>query len=180
MAPPARETLARKTQRRWSTRNVKRQLRVTLRLHVPLRSRVSVWTFHAGSERNSSGSYMSSRNASILRSLSTVSGGTPFAFDNHRGGMELHRPNPKFLCKPGARGMSGRRLIQSSSPVAQSGSEDDPCSARAAPFQEVSRRQQTRPQAIHQQAVPDSWQAHHRRTEEDLLPLSSASLGPRG
>jgi hypothetical protein len=33
---------------------------------------------------------MSSRNASILRNLSAVSGGTPFAFDNHSEGVELH------------------------------------------------------------------------------------------
>jgi len=61
-----------------SMQNVKWRLRVTLRLHVPLRPPVSVCTFHAGSKRNSSGSCMSSRNASILRSLSTESGGTPF------------------------------------------------------------------------------------------------------
>ena len=49
---------------------------------MPLRSPVSVCTFHAGSERNSSGSCMSSRKASILRSLSTVSGETPFALSS--------------------------------------------------------------------------------------------------
>ncbi len=42
-----------------SIRNVKRRLRVTLRLQVPLRSPFSVCTFHVGSERNSSGSCMS-------------------------------------------------------------------------------------------------------------------------
>jgi hypothetical protein len=55
-------------------RNVKRRLRVTLRLQVPLRSPVSVCTFQDARARSSSGSRMSSRNANILRSLSTVSG----------------------------------------------------------------------------------------------------------
>src|SRR3984893_11534202 len=58
-----------------SMRNVKGRLRLTVRLHVPLRSPVNVCTFHAGSDRNSSGSCMSSRNASILRSLFAAADG---------------------------------------------------------------------------------------------------------
>jgi len=38
-------------------------------------------------------------------------------------------------------------------PVAQNNSEDDPCSTRVAPFQKVSRRQQTGPYPVHQQTV---------------------------
>ena len=56
-----------------SIRNVSRRLRVTCRLHVPLRSPVSMCAFHVGRARNSSGCCIASRNVSILRSLSTVS-----------------------------------------------------------------------------------------------------------
>jgi len=50
-------------------RNVRRRLRVTLRLHVPFRSPVSTCAFHEASAPNSSGFSMSSRYASIFRSF---------------------------------------------------------------------------------------------------------------
>ena len=60
-----------------SGRNVKRRLAVTLRLQVPLRLPVSVCALHDGSASNSSGFSISSRNRSILRSLSAVAAATP-------------------------------------------------------------------------------------------------------
>ena len=45
-----------------SIRKVNRQLRATLRRHVPLRSPVSICALHDGSVRNSSASFLSLRN----------------------------------------------------------------------------------------------------------------------
>ncbi len=54
-----------------------RQFRVTVRLHVPLRSPVSWWTFQLGTSRSSSALSISCRKVTMLRTFSTTDGDKP-------------------------------------------------------------------------------------------------------